>query len=443
MPSPLYATEITRLAHDGRGIAKIEGKTVFIAGALPTEEVMFRYTQRKSQFDQGQAVEILKMSDQRITPHCVHADICGGCRLQHLSTDAQVFHKQEMLLDQLEHFGKVTAPAALLPPLTASPWGYRRKARLSARYVNKKERLLLGFHEKEGRYVADLNVCEVLHPAIGHRMVELREVLSELSVYRAIPQIEVAIGDANGSNSNGNPIVVLVLRHLEPLTESDRALLLAFGNKHDIFWYLQSGNASTVVPLAEAVTLSYSLPAYNVNLEFSPLDFIQINGEMNQLMVQQALALLDLQPNDHVLDLFCGLGNFSLPIARSAGSVVGVEGDLVMVKRAQQNAERNGITNAQFYMADLSQDISTMPWAKKKYNKLLLDPARTGAWEVLQRVLSWGVTHIVYVSCNPATFARDAGELVRQGYALQQLGVMDMFPHTHHVEAMGLFVKLK
>jgi 23S rRNA (uracil1939-C5)-methyltransferase len=241
MPSPLYSTEVTRLAHDGRGIAKIDGKTVFITGALPKEEVTFRYTQRKSQFDQGQVEEIIKASDERIKPHCIHADICGGCRLQHLSSDAQIFYKQEILLDQLEHFGKVSAPTHLLPPLTASPWGYRRKARLSLRYVNKKERLLIGFHEKQGRYIADLSRCEVLHPAVGHRLVELANMLSQLSIYRAIPQIEVAVGDN---------AVVLVLRHLEPLTELDRALLLAFGNEYEITWYLQSGNASTVVPLA-------------------------------------------------------------------------------------------------------------------------------------------------------------------------------------------------
>ena len=430
----LQSAEVTRLAHDGRGVAKVDGKTVFITGALPGEEVTFHYTQRQSQFDQGQVVEIVKPSSERQTPLCIHADICGGCRLQHLTTAAQLFYKQQTLLDQLWHFGKVAPPTELLPPLAANEWGYRRKARLSVRYVNKKERLLIGFHEKQGRYVADLNVCEVLHPAVGKRLVELQTVLSQLSIYRAIPQIEVAVGDG--------PVVVLVLRHLEPLTLEDKRLLQTFGQEHGFTWYLQPGNASTVEPLDQPVTLHYQLPVFNLSLEFSPLDFVQINANINQQLVQLALNLLEVKSTDRVLDLFCGLGNFSLPLAQQAAELVGVEGDLQMVKRAQMNAERNQISNTHFYAADLSQDVTQTPWWRQKYNKLLLDPARTGALEIVQQMDSLGVERIVYVSCNPATFARDAAELVhKQGYELQQLGILDMFPHTHHVEAIGLFVK--
>lgn len=433
MPPVISTADVTRLAHDGRGIAKVDGKTVFIAGALPDEQVTFTYTQRKNQFDQGNVLDVLVPSPHRVEPKCEHANICGGCRLQHMDAESQVDSKQAILLEQLIHFGKVTPPKMLAPPLTASVWGYRRKARLSAKYVSKKERFLLGFHEKEGRYVADLTRCEVLHPAIGLHLVELREVLSQLSIDRALPQIEVAVGD---------DAIVLVLRHLEPLTDADKKLLSEFGEQHKMTWYLQSGNASTVVPLNKPAVLSYALPAYNLTLTFSPLDFVQINDSINQLMVQQAMEWLDIKATDRVLDLFCGLGNFSLPLARLAEKVVGVEGDNEMVKRARHNAELNQLNNTEFYAADLSKSFSDMPWAKQRYNKILLDPARMGALEIVQQIQMWKATHILYVSCNPATFARDAGELVKQGYKLKRLGVLDMFPHTHHVEAMGLFVKL-
>ena len=427
--------EIARLAHDGRGVAYVEGKTVFIDGALPGEQVQFRYTQRKPQFDQGQVVEILTPSPNRVTPRCIHADICGGCRQQHIDAEAQVLYKQQILLDQLQHFGKLSAPETLLPPITASPWGYRRKARLSVKFVAKKDRVLIGFHEKQGRYIAELTRCETLVPQIGEHLTDLKNLIADLSIYQSIPQIELAAGDN---------VTVLVLRHLQPLTDNDRLLLQAYAKLHNVVWYLQPGNASTVAPLDQPGHLFYTLPAFDLHLEFSPLDFVQVNGAVNRQLVSRAVELLDIQPQDTVLDLFCGLGNFSLAIARSAAKVVGVEGDMPMVRKAQQNAELNQIDNAQFHMADLSQGLPPAVWAQQKYDKVLIDPPRAGAFEIVQQIARLGAKRIVYVSCDPATFARDAGELVHnQGYQLQHLGVLDMFPHTRHVEAIGVFTKCR
>lgn len=429
----LISAQVLRLAHDGRGVAEINGKTVFIFGALPQEQVTFRYIRKQRQFDEAIAVEIIEPSPQRIQPECTHAEICGGCRLQHLSSDAQLDYKQQVLMDHLQHFGKLSPPKDILPPLCGEPWAYRRKARLSVRYVHKKGKLLIGFHEKQGRYVADLDSCAVLHPIIGQHFVELRNTLEQLTIREAIPQIEVAIGDN---------AAVLVLRHLQPLTENDRDLLKAFAQHHKIVWYLQAGDLSTITPLDNPCVLTYDLPAFGLTLEFAPVDFVQVNANINQKLVQQALNLLDVQPADVVLDLFCGLGNFSLPLARLAQSVVGVEGDINMVKKARLNAERNNINNINFYAADLSQNVSGMPWWKQKYDKLLLDPARAGALEIVQAMDQLRVKSIVYVSCNPATFARDAGELVhKHGYKLEKLGVLDMFPHTQHVESIALFTK--
>lgn len=428
----LPIAEVVRLAHDGRGIAYVAGKTVFIEGALPGEQVRFRYTQRKPQFDQAQMIEIITASSARVQPKCRHADICGGCRLQHLSSDAQVINKQQILLDQLQHFGKLSAPETLLPPITAEPWGYRRKARLSVKYVRKKERVLVGFHEKQGRYIAELSRCEVLIPVLGEHLIELQTLIASLSIYEHIPQIEIA---------GGENATVCVLRHLEPLNDADKELLREFGKQHQLVWYLQPGNASTVHPLDEPVTLYYTLPDFNLHLEFDPLDFVQVNADVNRQMVARAIELLDLSPNDQVLDLFCGLGNFSLAIARHAQRVVGVEGDAAMVKRALSNAAINHINNVDFYAADLSQGLPEAKWAQEHYSKVLIDPPRTGAYEIVKQLARVAPERIVYVSCDPATFARDAGELAQQGYQLQKLGVLDMFPHTRHVEAIGLFCK--
>jgi 23S rRNA (uracil1939-C5)-methyltransferase len=428
----VLSAQVLRLSHDGRGVAEVNGKTVFLFGALPQEQVMFRYIRRQRQFDEGIVVEVLEPSPSRIQPECIHADVCGGCRLQHLASSSQLDYKQNVLIDHLQHFGKLTPPQDMLTPLCSDPWGYRRKGRLSVRYVHKKNKLLVGFHEKQGRYVADLKSCVVLHPTVGKHLTELRVTLEQLSIREAIPQVEFAIGDN---------AAVLVLRHLQPLTDNDRLLLQEFARQHNIIWYLQPGNLSTIAPLDEPCTLTYDLPAFNLTLEFAPVDFVQINANINQKLVQEALRLLDVQPSDSILDLFCGLGNFSLPLARHAHSVVGVEGDISMVKKARLNAERNGINNINFYAADLSQDVSAMPWWKQKYDKLLLDPARAGAWEIVQAISQLKVKSILYVSCNPATFARDAGELVKHGYRLEKLGVLDMFPHTQHVESIALFTK--
>lgn len=429
----LFSAEVIRLAHDGRGVAQVNGKTVFLFGALPQEKVTFKYIRRQRQFDEGIVVEVIQANPERIQPVCIHADSCGGCRLQHLSSASQIAYKQQVLLDHLEHFGKLLPPVTLLPPLAGDTWGYRRKARLSVRYVKKKNKLLIGFHEKQGRFVADLSVCHVLDATVGQNLSALREMLEKISIREAIPQIEVAVGDN---------ATVLVLRHLLPLSTEDRALLQEFALQHNIVWYLQAGDPSTITPLATEVNLHYELPAFNLSLQFLPVDFVQINASINQKLVQQAIALLEIKPTDIILDLFCGLGNFSLAMARYAKHVVGVEGDIEMVKRARLNAQKQGITNIDFYAADLTQDVSKMPWWRQKYDKLLLDPARSGAWEIVQAIEQLGVEKIVYVSCNPATFARDAGELVhKHGYQLLQVGILDMFPHTQHVEAIGIFSK--
>lgn len=429
----VHNARITKLSHEGRGIAHINGKTTFIDGALPGEDVSFIYTSRKSKYDEGQLVEVLNAAAIRAVPLCQHYGVCGGCSLQHVQPEAQIALKQEMLLEQLAHFGGVK-PEQILPPLTGPVWGYRRKARLGVKFVTKKQRLLVGFREKNGRYLADINRCEVLHPKVGTLLPALQQLISQLSAYRAIPQIEVAMGDE---------ICALVFRHMEPLAADDLQQLRAFAQQQALQIYLQPGGEDSIRPLwPEAPEpLTYALPDFGVNLQFQPADFTQVNVDINRRMVNYALDLLAPESNDRVLDLFCGLGNFTLPLARRCKAVVGVEGDSGMVQRAKANAVLNNITNAEFFAADLSQDFSMYPWAKGGFNKILLDPARTGALQVIEYLPAFGASRIVYVSCNPATLARDAGMLVQQGYRLLKAGVMDMFPHTRHVESIAVFEK--
>ncbi len=430
---PPVRVTIEGLTHEGRGVARVEGKTVFVDGALPGEEISFRYTARKKSFDEGEVAEIHQPSPDRVTPRCPHFGLCGGCALQHLAPMAQIRSKQQVLLDDFQHIGGVT-PATLLPPLEGLHWGYRRKARLGVKYVIKKGRLLVGFRERRSPYLADLSRCEVLHPSVGERITQLAELIGTLDLHDRIAQLEVAVDDQH---------TALVLRNLAPLTESDRARLIEFAQQQQLWLYLQPGGNDTVTPLwPEQMELSYRLGAFEVEFGFGPTDFTQVNYEINQQMVERAVALLDPQPTDRVLDLFCGIGNFSLPLARRAAEVVGVEGASESVVRARQNAERNGITNAQFHAADLTTDLAAAPWWRGGFDKALLDPPRSGAQETLEQLAKLKVGRIVYVSCNPATLARDAGILVKEyGYRLEQAGVMDMFPHTAHVESIALFVK--
>jgi len=427
----MLETDITDLTHDGRGVAHISGKAVFVSGALAGERVRLRFTGKHRHYDEAAVEEILQVSADRVTPRCAHFGVCGGCALQHLDPPAQIAAKQRVLLENFERIGKV-APQAILPPLTAEPWGYRRKARLSVKYVEKKARVLVGFRESNGRYVADIQRCEVLHPAVGARIADIAALIETLDAKRDIPQIEVAAGD---------DLVALVFRHLHPLSEHDRDALLAFGKECALGIFLQPGGIDSVVPLwPEQAVLSFRLPKYAVEFEFRPLDFVQVNAGMNLKMVDHALSLLDPQPHERVLDLFCGLGNFTLPLARRAAHVTGVEGEAGLVQRAAENARRNAIDNASFHAADLAADQRTAPWAKADYELLFLDPPRSGAEAVLEYLPKREVRRVVYVSCHPGSLARDAGVLVnRHGFVMRSAGVMDMFPHTAHVESIALF----
>lgn len=433
LPVDVFRARIDSMAHDGRGVARINEKATFIEGALPGEEVMFVYTSQHKRYDEGDTREIVSASPDRVSPRCAHFKICGGCSFQHVDPAAQVRMKEQLLLENLRRIGEVI-PENVLPPLTGPHWGYRRRARLGVKFVEKKQAMLVGFRERRSALLADIGRCEVLHPAVGEHLLELRRLLRGLHAYNRIPQIEVAAGDE---------AVALVFRNLDPLSEGDRAALSAFGEQHGFYIYLQPAGPESVVSLwPEGARLHYTLPRYNVKLEFRPTDFTQVNGEMNRLMVERALALLELSPQERVLDLFCGLGNFTLPIARHARGVVGVEGDAKLVQRARDNARDNGISNTEFHAADLDSADSPWPWLTGGFDKILLDPPRTGALEAVRRIGPLGASRIVYISCNPATFARDAAELVhRHAYRLVSAGVMDMFPHTTHVECMALFEK--
>lgn len=432
LPAGSFPAPVEALAHDGRGIAHPDGKTVFIQGALPAEKVTFHYTARHSQYDEGRVDTVLDPAPDRAEPRCAHFGVCGGCSLQHLEAGRQIAFKQDWLLDNLARIGRVE-PEQLLEPLTGPPWGYRRKARLGVRHVAKKGRVLVGFHEQARSFVTDVRRCEVLHPKVGERVEELAHLIGQLSLYNRLPQIEVAAGDA---------AVALSFRVLAPPSEADKALLTAFGQRHDIWIYLQPGGPETTCLLwpQTETPLYYRLPEFDVELAFMPYHFIQVNAEINRRMVGQAVELLDLQDDERVLDLFCGLGNFTLALARRARQAVGVEGDRRLVEWAEQNARRNGIQNVRFFAADLTGAVQDQPWMQERYAKVLLDPPRSGALEMLPPIAALGAQRVVYVSCHPATLARDAGELVhRFGYKLLKAGVMDMFPHTAHVESIALF----
>lgn len=428
-----FEAEIVDHSHDGRGVARRDGKTVFVAGALPGERVLAERTSKNRHFDEARALEVLQASPDRVSPRCPHFGTCSGCVLQHLAEDKQILLKQRVLLENLERIGHV-APQTVLPALTGDSWGYRRKGRFSVRRVDKKGKTLVGFRETDPRFVADLRLCHTVVPQIGERIEALALLVESLDARNDIPQIEFIAGDET---------VALVFRHLNPLNDADRAKLAVFAQQHGFAFYLQSGGIDTVVPLGpDAPQLSFALPQWNVELAFLPLDFIQVNATLNQKMIARTFELLDPQPQDRILDLFCGLGNFTLPMARLAGEVVGVEGEAGLVRRARANAERNGLANAHFHAADLTQDQRGTPWMRQGFDKLLLDPPRSGADGVLKQLPLKNIDRIVYVSCHPASLARDAGFLVKErGYKLKAAGVMDMFPHTGHVESIALFEK--
>ena len=430
-PDPLLAC-IESLSHEGRGIARIDGKTVFIEGALPGEQVRFLYTRKRGQFDEGRTVEVMEPSALRVEPRCRHYSMCGGCSLMHLDSREQILHKQSVLLEQLQHLGGVE-PEQVLPPLSASRWGYRRKARLGVKYVAGKEKVLVGFREKHSSFIADIDSCEVLHPTLGEAIGALKELVRELSGYRQIPQLEVAVSDT---------VAAVVIRHLAPLTDDDRRILSDFEAQRPVRFYLQPGGLDSVHSLSgeNGQNLHYRLDRHDITMEFSPIDFTQVNFELNALLVDRVIELLELNEADQVLDLFCGLGNFTLPIARYVKQATGLEGSEDLVLRAQKNAQKNGLANAGFGVCNLAEPDAGPHISGYAYNKVLLDPPRSGAQEIIEQLDPERVEKLVYVSCNPATLARDAGILSKQGgLSLKAAGVMDMFPHTSHVESIALF----
>jgi 23S rRNA (uracil1939-C5)-methyltransferase len=423
--------DIVDLSHEAKGVARVDGKAVFVADSLPGERVIMRRVGRHRRFDEAVLEQVLRPSPDRVPAECPHFGLCGGCALQHLAPMAQLGFKQAQLIENLARLGDVE-PARVLEPLTGPVWAYRRRARLGVKLVPKKGRVLVGFRERSAPYVADLHECRVLVPPAGALMDPLAVLVASLSLAARVPQVEVAVADG---------ACALVFRVLDEPSADDRELLAGFEREHSVRIYLQPGGIETIRPLGSAgEPLHYSLPAFGLRIEFEPADFIQVNGALNEAMVTRAVELLDPGPEDSVLDLFCGLGNFSLPLATRAGQVVGIEGEQGLVERARRNADLNGLSNTAFHASDLAEDMSEATWARGGYERVLLDPPRAGAREVLPVVGASGAARVVYISCHPGSLARDAGILVREhGFRLAAAGVMDMFPHTTHVEAMAVF----
>jgi len=429
-------TRVEKLSHDGRGLARIDGKATFIDGALAGELVTFERLRKKRDFDEGRVLSIEEPSADRVEPKCSHHGVCGGCSLQHLNPDNQIHEKEKLVLDLLTRIAHLE-PKQVAPALSASSiWHYRSRARLSVSFVEKKGRVLIGFREKHnGRYVADIEQCSILHEKVGTSLGELSQLLGSMDDPHTFPQIEVAAGD---------DVIALVFRHLADLSEADKTKFRTFSDTTGFRILFQPGGMDTVklfYPEGDDA-LGYHLPDQNITFSFYPTDFTQVNSGLNRKMVTQALDWLALTSDDVVLDLFCGLGNFSLPLATLCARVFGVEGSDTMVERASANALKNNLTNTQFSCANLDDEEALLPLKQHACNKLLVDPPRTGALAIVKQIQHINPEIVLYISCNPATFARDAEVLVNEkGYVLEKLGVMDMFPHTTHVEVMGLFKK--
>ena len=419
---------VVGLSHDGEGIIR-GGKTVLVAGALPGETVRYRRVRRHRQYDEGRLEAVLEPAAIRVPARCRHFDICGGCALQHLEQGRQLELKQQQLAESLERIARL-APPRWLEPIRSTPWAYRRRARLGVKYVAKKGRVLVGFRERSSHLIASLESCEVLAAPIGALINPLAALIEQLSIREQLPQIEVAVGETASA---------LVLRVLTTPAERDLTLLREFELRHAVRFYLQSGGLDSVRVLTEpAPRLAYTLPDAGVELEFAPTDFIQINAEANRSLVMAAATLLELDAEARVLDLFCGLGNFALPLARRAARVVGVEGDAALVERARANARHNGIDNAEFHRADLASSAAER-WLGQPFTHVLLDPPRAGARELLPGIARLAPRRLLYVSCHPGTLARDLGILVHElGFELLAAGVVDMFPHTAHVESLAV-----
>ena len=427
---------IESLDHEGRGVAHVDGKAIFIDGALPGEAVEYASHRRKRSYEKAHAVNVLSASSQRVEPPCPHFGTCGGCSMQHLNLAGQTAAKQRVLEDALWHIGRLR-PEQLFPPISGTAWAYRMRARLSVRYVASKGGALVGFREKHSSYVAVMDSCAVLPDHVSALIPGLKTLVEGLSQPDRMPQIEVAVG---GSRT------VLLLRHLEPLTPDDLDRLRQFADTHQIIWYLQSKGPETVILFHPADTplLSYELPDFGLKLLFHPSEFTQVNHGVNRMLVRRAMALLRPHAGERIADLFCGLGNFTLPVARLGARVLGVEGSAELVKRAQENAAENGLTaKCEFAVANLFEATGESFAALGHFDKLMIDPPREGAIALVNALpVMGGPLRIVYVSCSPATLARDAAVLVQEkGYRLVGAGMANMFPHTSHLESIALFEK--
>ena len=429
---------ILGITHDGRGIADVPGKKVFVDGALAGERVRLVRVRRRKNYDEARLEAVLEPSPDRVEPRCAVYGLCGGCSLQHLAAERQIEAKQQVLLDNLERIGGVL-PGRVLEPLGGPAWHYRRRARLGVRYVRGKGRVLVGFRERFKPYVTDTGRCEVLAEPVGGMLGQLAELISGLSVREQIPQIEVSVGDN---------LTALVLRVLQPPSAEDEARLRGFAAAHRLWFFLQTGGAETVEPLPAVDgslpgPLSYALPEFDLAIRFRPLDFIQVNGVLNRALVSRALELLAPARDERVLDLFCGIGNFTLPLARRAGEVLGIEGNADLVRRAGDNAAANGLGNVTFLHRDLAEPDPLERWLQADWDRVLLDPARPGAEALARHFAVRPPRRLVYVSCHPGTLARDAGTLTAAGrLQLSAAGVLDMFPHTSHMESVAVFDKV-
>ncbi len=424
---------ISALDQEGRGVARVDGKAVFVEGALIGERVAIEVFRNKPNYALARMTALFEVSRERVAPHCPHFGVCGGCSLQHLEPLAQVAVKQRVLEDALWHIAR-TRPRQMLAPIHGPTWAYRQRARLSVRDVPKKGGVLVGFHERKSSFVADMTVCPVLPPRISALLTELRSLVGALSIRDRLPQIELAIGDGVDGEA-------LILRHLAPLTDADEREVSAFAQRHSVRIYLQASGPASIRPFFPPQSiLSYSLPDFSVRFEFEPSDFTQVNAAVNRMLVRRAIGLLDPRPGDRIADFFCGLGNFTLPIARRGAEVVGIEGSAALVRRAQMNAALNALAGrVRFSLGNLFEATEESIASLGPIDKALIDPPREGAI-ALVKALPPGISRIVYVSCNAATLARDAAVLVgAHGFILRAAGIANMFPHTAHVESVALF----